>query len=65
MDTNNVMSRIDFNKAAICRYFEAYNNKNETIFDDTISSDYVDHGQSAFAGSPGLGVAGGNHRNIF
>jgi predicted ester cyclase len=61
MDTNNVMSQIDLNKATICRYFEVYDNKNETIFDDTISSDYVDHGQSAYAGSTGLGVAGAKH----
>jgi predicted ester cyclase len=61
MDTNNVMSQIDFNKAAICRYLEAYNNKNETIFDDMISSDYVDHGQPAYVGSSGLGVAVAKH----
>jgi hypothetical protein len=50
MDTNNIMSQIDLNKPTICRYFELYNNKNETIFDDTISSDYVDHGQSDYVG---------------
>ena len=46
------------NKAVIQRYFDAYNNKNEAIFDEIISPDYVDHGQSAYMGSPGGGVAG-------
>lgn len=35
-----------------------YNNKNETIFDEIISSDYIDHGQSAYMGSPGRGIDG-------
>ena len=46
------------NKAIINRYFEAYNTKNEAIFDEIISTDYIDHGQSSYMGSPGLGVAG-------
>jgi ketosteroid isomerase-like protein len=52
------MSQVEINKAIIQRYFEAYNNKNEAIFDEIISPDYVDHGQSAYMGSPGGGVAG-------
>jgi predicted ester cyclase len=48
----------DRNKAIIQRYFDAYNNKNETIFDEIISSDYIDHGQSAYMGSPGRGIDG-------
>jgi hypothetical protein len=56
MNTNDTMSEI--NKAVIQRYFEAYNTKNEAIFDEIISPDYVDHGQSAYMGSPGRGVAG-------
>ena len=42
----------------IQRYFDAYNNKNETIFDEIISSDYIDHGQSAYMDSPGRGIDG-------
>src|ERR687884_376186 len=52
------MSQIEMNKAVIQRYFEAYNNKNEAIFDEIIAPEYVDHGQSAYMGSPGRGVAG-------
>ena len=58
MNTSNTMSQVEINKAIIQRYFEAYNNKNEAIFDEIISSDYIDHGQSAYMGSPGRGVAG-------
>ena len=58
MNTNETMSQIEINKTIIQRYFEAYNNKNETIFDDIISPDYTDHGQSAYMGSPGRGVTG-------
>jgi predicted ester cyclase len=58
MKTNDLMSQIEMNKAIIQRYFDAYNNKNETIFDEIISSDYIDHGQSAYMGSPGRGIAG-------
>src|SRR5918994_2199689 len=58
MNINDTMSQIDLNKTIIQRYFEAYNNKNEAIFDDIISLDYIDHGQSAYMGSPGRGIAG-------
>jgi predicted ester cyclase len=52
------MSQIEMNKAVIQRYFQAYNNKDESIFDEIIDPEYVDHGQSAYMGSPGIGVAG-------
>lgn len=58
MNTNDAMSQIEMNKAIVQRYFEAYNDKNETILDEIISSDYIDHGQSAYMGSPGKGIAG-------
>ncbi|MGH9950910.1 MAG: ester cyclase [Nitrososphaeraceae archaeon] len=58
MNTNDITSQIAMNKAIIQRYFDAYNSKNETIFDEIISSDYIDHGQSAYMGSPGKGLAG-------
>ena len=58
MNTNDTTSQIEINKAIIQRYFEAYNNKNEMIFDDRISTDYIDHGQYVYLGSPGRGVAG-------
>ena len=58
MNTNDIMSQIEMNKAIIKHYFDAYNNKNETIFDEIISSDYIDHGQSAYMGSPGRGIDG-------
>jgi C-1 hydroxylase len=58
MNTTETMSQIEMNKAIIQRYFEAYNTKNEAIFDVIISPDYIDHGQSAYMGSPGRGVAG-------
>ena len=58
MNSNKSISQVEVNKAVIARYFEAYNNKNETIFDEIISPDYIDHGQSAYMGAPGLGVAG-------
>ena len=54
MITNETMSQIEMNKAVIQRYFDAYNNKNEAIFDP----EYIDHGQSAYMGSPGRGVEG-------
>ena len=57
MNTND-MSQIEMNKAIVQRYFEAYNNKNETILDEIISSDYIDHGQSAYMGLPGRGIDG-------
>jgi predicted ester cyclase len=52
------MSQIELNKTVINRYFEAYNNKNEAVLDEIIAPDYIDHGQSAYMGSPGIGVAG-------
>jgi hypothetical protein len=58
MDTTETMSQIEMNKTIINRYFEAYNNKNESIFDEIIAPDYIDHGQTAYMGSPGKGVAG-------
>jgi hypothetical protein len=56
MNISDTMSQIELNKGIIQRYFEAYNNKNEAIFDDIISPDYIDHGQSAYMGSPGRGI---------
>jgi C-1 hydroxylase len=47
------MSQVETNKAVIQRYFEAYNTKNGTIFDEIIAPDYI-----AFMGSPGRGVTG-------
>ena len=58
INTTDTMSQVKINKAIIQRYFEAYNNKNEAIFDAIIAPDYIDHGQSAYMGSPGRGVAG-------
>jgi predicted ester cyclase len=58
MNIDDTMSQIELNKAIIQRYFEAYSNKNEAIFDDIISPDYIDHGQYAYMGSPGRGIAG-------
>ena len=52
------MSQVETNKAVIQRYFEAYNTKNGAIFDEIIAPDYIDHGQTAFMGSPGRGVTG-------
>jgi predicted ester cyclase len=49
---------IEFNKAIIQRYFDAYNSKNEAIFDDIISPNYIDHGQTSYMDSPGKGIAG-------
>ena len=57
MNANDV-SQIEMNKAIVQRYFEAYNNKNEAILDEIISSDYIDHGQSAYMDSPGRGIDG-------
>ena len=56
--TNDTMSQIQLNKEIIQRYFEAYNNKEEAIFDEIIAPDYIDHGQTAYMGAPGIGVAG-------
>jgi predicted ester cyclase len=58
MNTNDTTSQVEINKAIIQRYFEAYNNKNQAIFDEIIAPDYIDHGQTAYMGSPGRGVAG-------
>jgi hypothetical protein len=58
VNTNDTMSQVEINKAIIQRYFEAYNNKNEAIFDEIISTDYIDHGQTSYMGSLGRGVAG-------
>jgi hypothetical protein len=53
-----IMSQVELNKTIINRYFEAYNSRNEAIFDEIIAPDYIDHGQTAYMGSPGIGVAG-------
>jgi predicted ester cyclase len=58
MNINDIMSQIEMNKDIIQRYFDAYNNKNEKIFDEIISSDYIDHGQTVTTGSPGRGIDG-------
>jgi predicted ester cyclase len=58
MNINDIMSQIEMNKAIIQRYFDAYNNKNEKIFDEIISSGYIDHGQTVTTGSPGRGIDG-------
>jgi hypothetical protein len=58
MGINNIMSQMEHNKEIIWSCFEAYNNNDETIFDDMTSSDYLDPCLSAFVGSPVRGVAG-------
>src|SRR5215212_4432180 len=52
MKMDDTMSQVDLNKSIIQRYFEAYNTKNEAIFDDIISPDWSDH-----TGPPGRGIA--------
>jgi predicted ester cyclase len=52
MNISDTTSQVEVNKGIIQRYFEAYNNKNEAIFDDIISPDYIDHGNN------GRGIAG-------
>jgi predicted ester cyclase len=52
MNISDTTSQVEVNKGIIQRYFEAYNNKNEAIFDDIISPDYNDHGNN------GRGIAG-------
>jgi predicted ester cyclase len=52
MNINDTMSQVELNKAIIQRYFEAYNSKNEAIFDEIISPDWSDH-----TGPPGRGIA--------
>lgn len=60
MNTTKTISQIEINKTVIQSYFEAYNNKNEAIFNEI--PEYIDHGQSAaYMGSPGIGVAGAKH----
>ena len=51
MNISDTMSQVELNKAIIQRYFEAYNSKNEAIFDDIISPDWSDH-----TGPPGRGI---------
>jgi predicted SnoaL-like aldol condensation-catalyzing enzyme len=58
MNSNDTMSQIEMNKAVIQRYFEAYNTKDETVFDEITDPSYIDHGQTAYMGSPGRGVDG-------
>jgi hypothetical protein len=41
MNINDTISQVETNKAIIQRYFEAYNSKNEAIFDEIISPDYI------------------------
>ena len=53
MNISDTMSQVELNKTIIQRYFEAYNSKNEAIFDDIISPDWNDH-----TGSPVRGIAG-------
>jgi predicted ester cyclase len=50
------MSQVETNKSIIKLYFEAYNTKNEAIFDEIIAPDYIDHGQSYYLDSPGRGA---------
>jgi predicted ester cyclase len=52
MKMDDTMSQVDLNKSIIQRYFEAYNTKNEAIFDEIISPDWSDH-----TGPPGRGIA--------
>jgi hypothetical protein len=52
VDKSETISQVEANKAVIQRYFEAYNNKNEAIFDEIIHQNCVDHGQSAYMGAP-------------
>jgi predicted ester cyclase len=51
MNISDTMSKVELNKAIIQRYFEAYNSKNEALFDDIISPDWSDH-----TGPPGRGI---------
>jgi hypothetical protein len=50
MNSNDKMSQIEMNKAVIRRYFEAYNTKDETVFDEIIDPYYIDHGQTTYVG---------------
>jgi hypothetical protein len=58
MNASKAISQVETNKAVIQRYFEAYNLKNEAVFDEIIDPDYIDHGQTAYMGAPGKGIAG-------
>src|SRR5215469_322154 len=58
MNTNRTILQVETNKAIINHCFEAYNTKNDAIFDEIIAPGYIDHGQSAYMGSPGRGVVG-------
>src|SRR3712207_8980785 len=51
MNMSDTMSQVELNKTIIQRYFEAYNSKNEAIFEDIISPDWSDH-----TGPPGRGI---------
>ena len=48
---SDTMSQVELNKTIIQRYFEAYNSKNESIFEDIISPEWSDH-----TGPPGRGI---------
>jgi hypothetical protein len=50
MNSNDKISQIEMNKAVIRGYFEAYNIKDETVFDEIIDPYYIDHGQTAYVG---------------
>ena len=52
---DDMISQVEINKA---RLLTAYNTKNEAIFDEIISTDYIDHGQTSYMDAPGRGVAG-------
>ena len=51
MNINDTASQVELNKGIIQRYFEAYNSKNEAIFEDIISPEWSDH-----TGPPGRGI---------
>jgi hypothetical protein len=54
------MSQIELNETIVSCYFGAYN-KNETIFDEIISYDCLDHAQSAYMGSQVRRVGAAKH----
>ncbi len=54
MQYTQMISQVEINKAIIQRYFETYNNKNEAIFDEIISPDYIDHGQTSYISNDAL-----------
>ena len=51
MNINDTASQVELNKGIIQRYFEAYNSKNEAIFEDIMSPEWSDH-----TGPPGRGI---------